>query len=485
MHARSRRWARAMFVAYLATTFALTSAMSTSGLTPATPPPCLDQSADNNQVTRAHPVVLVHGWDGHPMTETRAALADKLPKGGWQFLLFDYSAAASHWASRDEVAGCLAKFIQKVSTENVRAKGDGKVFVVAHSMGGLATSYAVNPNYGQTDGLSARVGGLVTIDTPWTGSPWGRTGYAFLFQTLARGLPTPTSDAWLCLRSFGPQGSGGCSTPAYLPKSIPVAQIAGDITVQRSYFGLHAYDIPLASDTLVPTTSQHGYVGSAPGSVVGIHTQLATVKCKPTLNSIVAAAGAARGARGGPVGAIIGGLLAAERQLLSDGKAMDAAASDQASAAFAEFAAVAYKYVPCSHTNMPKNPDTISAVAAALRGQAAASADGNPSAIGVLAGTWTGPVPQPNSRPYTAIVRLRENSGTLSASVSYPELRCSGNWRQISRSASVVSLHEHITSNVEGGCVEDVGISLTLDRDDRLVVTYLDPFEFTATLTRD
>jgi hypothetical protein len=328
-------------------------------------------SPTSGLVRQAHPVVLIHGWDGAAMGGTRTALEKKMTPG-WQFLLYDYSSVHDHWASRPEVAGCLAQYLLQVSDAHRHAGGDGIVYLVAHSMGGLAASYAIDPAYGGIPGLADRIGGLTTIDTPWTGAPWGGTDYARLLQAIAnRDLPGPDTDAWKCLRTLSPGGRGGCSVPRYLPGTIPVDQIAAEITVQRTFFGFHAYDIPLASDTVVPARSQHGYLGSASGSTFGHRTTLPDVPCTMTMNALIAEGGTRLSARGGPLAGILGGLTATEAQLLYDGRALDAVASGHASASLIEFLAAAFVLSPCAHTNMPKNPAAIGAIVSSLRTQAA------------------------------------------------------------------------------------------------------------------
>ena len=58
----------------------------------------------------------------------------------------------------------------------------------------------------------------------------------------------------------------GCDAPPYLPAGIPLQQIAGSVVLERKYFGLHAYDITIGGDSIVPASSADGYIGSATGS---------------------------------------------------------------------------------------------------------------------------------------------------------------------------------------------------------------------------
>jgi pimeloyl-ACP methyl ester carboxylesterase len=363
--------------ALLTTMLVTASGMSVATASAATArPSCSDRgegsSPVNGLVKQAHPVVLVHGWNGAPMQPTRALLEGKLPQG-WQFLLFDYSAVNDHWAARPEVAACLAHYLEDVSNAHRDVGGDGRVYVVAHSMGGLATSYAANSEYGGSEALGEHLGGLITIDTPWTGSPWGGTGWAELVQKLVHiRLPRAGTDAWDCLRKLGPHGSGGCSTPAYMPLSVPVTQLAGEVTIRRSFFGLHAYDIVLGSDGIVPTDSQHGYLDSAPGSPLGLHTSTTSVKCSEDMDSLLARGAASLGGRAsGTIGQILGALVGTEGQLLADGKAMDAIGSNQPSWALIELLVRTQLASVCSHINMPTTPMAIDKMVTALRELAA------------------------------------------------------------------------------------------------------------------
>ena len=115
----------------------------------------------------AHPVILVHGWTGGPLQDTRRLL-EKSIGSGWQFLLFDYSSDNTLWAADKAIWGPLADYIRRVSAAHKSAGGDGLVYLVAHSMGGLAIRFAsVQP------GVSEAIGGVVTVGTPHQGSPWG------------------------------------------------------------------------------------------------------------------------------------------------------------------------------------------------------------------------------------------------------------------------------------------------------------------------
>lgn len=346
-----------------------------SGTAHADVKPCDGQysgtSPTSGLVKQAHPVVLVHGWTGGPMQETRTALESRM-KTGWQFLLFDYHQVSDHWAARPEIAKTLAKYIQCVSDAHHAAGGDGHVFVVAHSMGGLATLYAANPTNGGPD-MGSRLGGLVTLDTPWTGTSWGGKAEAYLAQSRAMmHFPSPTSDAWTCLgKTVG--GTGTCSTPSFLPPPVPVAQIAGQVTISRTFFGIHAYDMPTAGDLVVTTDSQQSYRRVAAGTPWGQHQFMQTVSCTTDLSAVLAEKGTKYGSRFGWAGALIGGLTAADLQMLADGHIMDALSQDKVDESVLEVVGFALFRAPCSHVGMPNDPPAMDAVAAQLQQEAAAN----------------------------------------------------------------------------------------------------------------
>ncbi len=115
---------------------------------------------------------------------TLTGLANRLTSG-WQFLLFDYSAEATRWASQPQIAKCLAEYLRTVSKAHHDAGGDSRVYVVAHSMGGLATLFAADGRFGDP-AVASVMGGLVTLDTPFAGSAWGMTPLAAMLSEARR-----------------------------------------------------------------------------------------------------------------------------------------------------------------------------------------------------------------------------------------------------------------------------------------------------------
>jgi hypothetical protein len=106
------------------------------------------------------------------------------------------------------------------------------------------------------------------------------------------------------------------------------------------------------------------------------------------------------------------------------------------------------------------------------------------TAPGSFAGRWSGPVPQPYVQTYSTVVDMTDSGGRLAATVSYPELGCSGRWTQLSRSPDQAELEETITVGA-GRCSPTVGITLTSLGDGLLLVRYAGAFStFDAVLSR-
>ncbi|RPF39359.1 triacylglycerol lipase [Streptomyces sp. TLI_185] len=110
----------------------------------AEPPSCQGQSPRSDQPDnlspQVQPVVLVHGWTGNAgnMNPVKNGLEKRLNRTieSVKLLAFDYQAANFHWAANPEIAACLADYLRQVS----QAHGNGKVLVVAHSLGGWPLS---------------------------------------------------------------------------------------------------------------------------------------------------------------------------------------------------------------------------------------------------------------------------------------------------------------------------------------------------------
>ncbi len=219
----------------------------------------------------SRPVVLVHGWDGNKGAMDAVKQHLNAPAGVGPLLAFDYGNNSQRWASVPAIASCLADYLNQVSGAYRSAGGDGRLLVVAHSMGGLATRFATDSRYAANPALAA-VGGLITLDTPALGSPWGDQAVSRLAEVTigkhpAALWPAPAgTDGSICLAPHdgNRRPPAGCAVAPYLPSDTSVGQVVGQITVRRTLFGLHLYDIDLGGDAIVPSDSSGGYPGSGP-----------------------------------------------------------------------------------------------------------------------------------------------------------------------------------------------------------------------------
>ena len=92
-----------------------------------------------------------------------------------------------------------------------------------------------------------------------------------------------------------------------------------------------------------------------------------------------------------------------------------------------------------------------------------------PRSSAYIAGSWSGPVDQVGSQPYTVRVRITESDGRFSATALYPELGCGGTWTQISFSSSDKVVFEE-TIDYNTTCVGVIPISISLDSTSSLLI---------------
>ncbi|RPF39360.1 hypothetical protein [Streptomyces sp. TLI_185] len=140
---------------------------------------------------------------------------------------------------------------------------------------------------------STIIGGLVTFDTPFLGSPFGYTSTAramepILGRNLRAAWPLPPSgtDGSICLAPHDRKISlpSGCKDIPYLPVSAPLTQLAGDVSISRKLFMFDLGDIDLGNDGIVDSNSSQGYLESGarterarPGSQVASRLERCTM----------------------------------------------------------------------------------------------------------------------------------------------------------------------------------------------------------------
>jgi predicted alpha/beta hydrolase family esterase len=88
-------------------------------------------------------VLLVHGYNSGPQTwnaDTRSTYASV---SGVCIDVFDYKNWSTHWVTDSHIGPALAMRIDELASASSSGGGSGKVIIVAHSMGGLATRCAL------------------------------------------------------------------------------------------------------------------------------------------------------------------------------------------------------------------------------------------------------------------------------------------------------------------------------------------------------
>jgi pimeloyl-ACP methyl ester carboxylesterase len=301
-------------------------------------------------------VVFVHGWTSSPaaLRDAGAAL-QRLTGDRITPYYFDYSAHSTTWAGADVVAGCLAGYLQAVSHTS-----GGKVLVVAHSMGGLAVLYAAAR--GRT---ADTLGGVVTFDTPFLGSPFADSPLGGLLEGVRAlggvSAPPAGSDAQVCLglRPGGAPMPAGCDypVPPYLPAGVPLTEIAGEVTISRG--PLRLADLALGSDVIVPASSAHGYLDQTAPALRprGAAPALLTDACTVTDNDVLLALSSA-----GWTPAELATLATGAGELVTSGQGGPA----RPGPTLLGYLLAAEVSAPCSHTNIYHDPAAQRLAAQAL-----------------------------------------------------------------------------------------------------------------------
>jgi pimeloyl-ACP methyl ester carboxylesterase len=333
-------------------------------------------SPSRGQAADRRPVVFVHGWTGQPMTATAAKVRKKM-HGHVSTFSFDYSHWAAYWASNDHIAPRLAKYVNCVSAAYKKAHGDGRVVLVAHSMGGLAIRYAMARGKVAHPIPASTAQWIITVDTPFLGSPWaGRKSAAQLWEAVKHrvpgiALPNPFgNDGGLCLQQHNkgsPLPAPCDGLPPWLPGGTTLHQVVSTITVRRTFLGIHLYDVPLISDGVVDVSSQRGYLTSGPGGkapyVTGPHhgTTVHTQRVACTISG---------GQLDDALHAIAGGLVSRPLIVLAgegiDWDAMHQLQNGTHDASTMVLDAAALVEAPCSHIHTPTYHATIARIAADL-----------------------------------------------------------------------------------------------------------------------
>ena len=217
------------------------------------------------------PVIFIHGFESSPaIWDSMFSMVYAMP-GTWT-TAFDYSGVSTQWVTNSAIGPAFASYIKCVA----QASTAGKVIIVAHSMGGLATRWAAAPKDG---GVSQYIGTVITIGTPNTGSFMGNIGTGLYplacsgsKSRLAMNLPLLTNicegeNAEAGMQAFGPSIN---SLPE-LPSGIPLHAIAGNETILL-YLGLAQVVAPTFGDVAVLQSSALSPRGGTPYWCVALNT---------------------------------------------------------------------------------------------------------------------------------------------------------------------------------------------------------------------
>jgi len=189
------------------------------------------------------PVIEVHGLNSSakvwaPMTKV---IKDNVPNA--YPMTFDYGNLSRQWVSNPGIGPRLAKVIVCVANASTQAGGPGKVVMVDHSMGGLATRYAATMTP-QASAVTRALGLVFTIDTPNTGSGVANVAYPVLYSVCnaAKTMANPSLNGTPCsfLSAVGglENKSSEIDKLPRLPSSVPVMAYAGDVTLTTQFFNV-------------------------------------------------------------------------------------------------------------------------------------------------------------------------------------------------------------------------------------------------------
>jgi len=245
--------------------------------TAATPPSAIAKDSQNcssgNNLGLKIPVVLVHGFNNSPSVWGTDSQSGSMYKSlgdisGAIRDTFDYKSFSQDWVTDPHIGPALAERIDCLSQASLQGGGAGKVIVVAHSMGGLATRFAAAQTVNGHK-IADELGLVVTLGTPNAGTSLASAGLQLATQlciTDQLGV-TPTLNGSIDRANCPAVGVlNGSAVTAMVadsqelkalppfPNNVPVKAIAGDV---RAVFdvGLMKIEILAEGDTFVSVKS--------------------------------------------------------------------------------------------------------------------------------------------------------------------------------------------------------------------------------------
>jgi pimeloyl-ACP methyl ester carboxylesterase len=209
-------------------------------------------------------VISVHGFNGDPeVWEAKGSarsMNDSIEMVDGVVLAagFNYQPYNTKWVTDPNIGKALAVQIKCLSAASLRAGGDGRVIVIAHSMGGLAVREAMKY-------LDPKIVGLViTIGTPHQGAPIAK-------------WCNPTGCGWIApaVAAMRP-GSPQLRQLPLMPRTVPLRAIAGDVVQTLYLWGRKVGEIHYGDRIVSVGSATAQYTTAYPGDGRFV------IKCAPT-----------------------------------------------------------------------------------------------------------------------------------------------------------------------------------------------------------
>jgi hypothetical protein len=204
--------------------------------------PVAAEPIDCNATVDARPVVLeIHGLDGKPENFTD----DRGPNGTMDAAIrsitgvnvvdpFDYEDFNLKWVTDEHLGQALANKINCLSDASREAGGDGRIVVVANSLGGQVLRQALNQD-ASVHTSPDKVGLAIMIGSPNLGTRMAILGKAIYRECsgtfpFMRCWPSPAAKALV-------PGSPELQALPPLPSTVSQRAIASDIVIGNAHFG--------------------------------------------------------------------------------------------------------------------------------------------------------------------------------------------------------------------------------------------------------